>query len=112
MHRSNPICTRIECVDNSRDYVDISDFWIIAEFVINCLFTVEILLRFYIAESCKAYVTDKINVIDWVAIVPFYIDVCRALARGKRIDFSILSSSAKPIFFVAVRSFKVSAVLL
>jgi hypothetical protein len=104
MHKANAICERVECTDNSKEYEDISNVWIVSEVIINSIFTVEIMLRLFVSDSFYAYILDKVNIIDWIAILPFYIDIIRALSEGKGLDFSILSSSPRPIFFVAVRS--------
>lgn len=87
-------------------YSDVTNFWIFGEFIVNSIFTIEIMLRMAVSESITLYLYDAVNLVDWIAILPFYIDLVRWGGQGT-IDFSILASSPRPLFFVAVRSFKV-----
>ncbi|RYY80672.1 hypothetical protein EON63_16675 [archaeon] len=91
-------------------YTDVKNFWIWGEFIVNSIFTIEIILRMSVSESIYLYLYDVVNLVDWIAILPFYIDLVRWGGEG-RLDFSILASSPRPLFFVAVRSFKVRKVV-
>jgi len=111
MHQINGVCNRIECNSSvgSDDY-NANRYWIILEFVINSIFTVELLLRVFVTNSLIAYIRDAMNVFDVLAVFPFYAEVFSSLLGGKGfqgLDFSILASSPGPIFLVTMRSFKV-----
>jgi hypothetical protein len=109
MHRINPVCTRIECTDNSSTYYDGNPMWIAVEFMINLLFSIELILRIAVAESMFAYWQDKMNLFDIFAVLPFYTTLLQSLQTGgfSQISFSILSSSPDPIVFTMLRSLKV-----
>jgi len=111
MHQINGVCDRIECnaLLGSADYMA-NRYWTILEFVINSIFTVELLLRIFVTNSLIAYLRDVMNVFDLLAVFPFYAEVFSSLLGGKGfqgLDFSILASSPGPIFLVTMRSFKV-----
>jgi hypothetical protein len=110
MHRVNPICTRMECMDNSDNYYNGDALWIAVEFLTSIIFSIELILRIIVAESLYSYWQDKMNLFDIFAIIPFYTEVFGTL-RGQKIDFSIISSSPEPIFFVTMRSLKVFRLL-
>jgi hypothetical protein len=110
MHHLSPICTRIECIDNSDSYTDVRVLWIVAEFLTNIIFTIEWVLRIYVAESVWTYLYDLMNFFDVLSIVPFYVELFRTLLYSsfENLNFSILASSPVPIFFVTLRSLKVT----
>ena len=109
MHLLSPICTRIECIDNSNSYTDTRVLWLLAEFVTNITFTIELILRIFVAESLMHYARDKMNFLDVLSIIPFYVELFRTLLfQGfDKLSFSILASSPAPIFFVTMRAMKV-----
>lgn len=110
MHRSNPVCSRIECIDNSESFFDAHDWWIAVEFIINGIFTVELILRLIVAESVLVYWKDKMNLFDFLSIFPFYSELFSAVVSNRgfsSIDFSILASSPESMFLVYVRALKV-----
>jgi hypothetical protein len=109
MHEISAICGRIECTDNSDVYYDGNAVWIVLEFCINIIFTIEFILRVLVADSLFSYMKDKLNFFDILSIVPFYTELIGCLTESNGIaslNFSILSSSPEPIFLVAMRSFK------
>eukprot|EP01032_Pedospumella_encystans_P017450 gene17450-19885_t len=109
MHLLSPICTRIECIDNSNSYTDTRVLWLLAEFVTNITFTIELILRIFVAESLMHYARDKMNFLDVMSIIPFYVELFRTLLfQGfDKLSFSILASSPAPIFFVTMRAMKI-----
>lgn len=108
MHRINPVCSRLECIDNSETYFDGRPLWTATEFLTNIIFTVELVLRVVVADSFRTYYQDKMNVFDVLAVFPFYTELVSTAGAGfGALDFSILSSSPEPIFFVTMRSLKV-----
>jgi hypothetical protein len=110
MNHISPICTRIECMDNSDQYSDVKLFWVFIEFVINMTFTVELSLRILVSEGLMSFFYDYLNVFDVLSVVPFYVELVKTLAfKGfDSLDFGILASSPEPLFFVTMRSLKVS----
>lgn len=114
MHRISPVCRRIECIDNTEQYLNVKELWRVSEFVISLIFSVEILLRIVVSENWRGYIFDLSNLFDIVSVVPFYVDVLN-LAAGSSIaslDFSILASSPEPIILVVIRSLKVGEMIL
>lgn len=109
MHLINPICTRIECMDNSNEYTDVQFFWVLVEFIINITFTVELLLRIAVTDSIVKFVYDYLNIFDVLSVAPFYVELFKTLLYSSfdSLNFSILASSPDPIFFVTMRSLKV-----
>ena len=114
MMKINPICSRIECKDNTKQYRNVNLLWIVTEFVINIIFTAELALRVIVADSVKGFVQDWMNIFDLLSIVPFYVDLLNAVASTgfSNLDFSILASSPGPIVLVTMRSLKVSALYI
>jgi hypothetical protein len=106
-HRMYPVCPRIECTNNEGIKYNVNKYWIILEFVVNGIFSLELLLRVAVTESFTTYCKDKMNFSDIVAIAPFYVELIRTYSSGKRLDFSILASSPLPIVYVVIRAFKV-----
>jgi hypothetical protein len=86
--------------------------WIAAEFFINLIFSIELILRVAVAESVLMFLKDIMNVLDILAILPFYIGLFNTVSNGpfSSLDFSILASSPEPIFIVTMRSLKVCSV--
>lgn len=111
MHHINPICTRIECQDNSNEYTDVQFWWVLIEFIINITFTVELTTRLLVCESLYKFIYDYLNVFDVLSVVPFYVELFKTLLYTgfDTLNFSILASSPDPIFFVTMRSLKVRA---
>jgi hypothetical protein len=110
MNHISPICTRIECLDNSDQFSDAQFLWVLIEFVINITFTVELALRILVSESVLIFFYDYLNVFDVLSVVPFYVELVKTLAsKGfDSLNFGILASSPEPLFFVTMRSLKVS----
>ncbi len=106
MHKIHAVCLRIECisVEGARDG---NVLWIPVEIFMNFCFTVELLLRIFVAESLLAFVKDFLNVFDILSVVPFYIDIFQTAIYSTPLDFAILSSSPEPVLLVAMKSFKV-----
>ena len=46
------------------------------------VFTLELLVRFFISPDKKAFVKDFMNIIDFLAILPYYLDLAIALVVG------------------------------
>ena len=54
---------------------DARKFLWISEIVVTALFTLEYILRFYLAEQKRDYSFSFYGIIDFVAILPFYLDL-------------------------------------
>jgi hypothetical protein len=110
MHHINPICTRIECQDNSSQYTDVRFVWVVVEFLLNVVFTVEMTLRLLVCESVVKFMSAYLNVFDILSLVPFYLVLVNTLlfTSFKSLNFAILASSPDPIFLVTMRALKVS----
>lgn len=108
IHRITPICNRLECTD-SENVVDGNSFWLPAEVFTNSVFTVEVFLRIAVSSSFVGYLRDKINILDLLSILPFYVEIFdAAIGKGlSNLDFAILSSSPQRLVLVALRSFKI-----
>lgn len=113
MHHMNPICTRIECTDNSNEYTDVQFFWVAVEFIMNITFTIELTLRVLVAESISTFFYDTLNVFDVLSVFPFYVVLFKTLLVSgfDSLNFAISASSPDPIFFVTMRSLKVHTAL-
>jgi hypothetical protein len=81
--------------------------WIPVEIFVSFCFTLEIILRIFVADSLYHFFWDFLNIFDMLSVVPFYIDLIQALFNSSPLDFSILSSSPEPVLLVAMKSFKV-----
>ena len=79
MNIINPICTRIECTDNSAEYTDVKFFWVVVEFIINITFTVELTLRLLVCDSLYYFIADYLNIFDVLSVVPFYVELIKTL---------------------------------
>lgn len=108
MQRISPVCSRIECTDNSVGYYNARPLWIVTEFMMNTIFLVELVLRIAVTQSLTAYLTDVMNYFDILAILPFFLSII-ILNEGSinSIDFSILASSPYNFYIVLSRSFLV-----
>eukprot|EP01038_Epipyxis_sp_PR26KG_P010778 gene10778-14473_t len=106
MHRINPICTRIEC-QTSKNILNGNDFWIPGEIFINMIFTIELILRAIVSRSLLSFLSDKMILLDIIAVVPFYIELFLRIGSIDELNFAILASSPEPIFNVIMRSLKV-----
>jgi hypothetical protein len=106
-HMIYSICSRIECTKRLgvKSAQDGNVFWIPLEIVINLVFTVELALRIFVAESIRDFFIDILNIFDAISIIPFYTEVISGI--GGNIDFSVLASSPEPLIFVAMKSLKV-----
>ena len=69
-----------------KDPASMQNFAIIEEFCIYC-FTVEFLLRFFSTPSYSEYVRDLLNAIDFIAILPFYIELA---LKGQDVPLGVL----------------------
>lgn len=59
-----------------------TDFWYISEAVCISIFTVEAVLRLVSCPSKRAYLSSPMNLIDLVAILPFYLEIIVKAAAG------------------------------
>lgn len=107
-HRIYAPCKRVECSSTLGLHPGQNDgnvLWIPLEIVINIVFSIEILLRIFVAESFKDFFFDFLNLFDMFSILPFFAEVSSGGARG--IDFAVLASSPEPLILVAMKSLKV-----
>lgn len=109
MHQINGVCSRIECDGSIGNNVNSNRYWIVFEFIINSIFTFEMLLRMSVTNSIIIYFRDLMNITDFLAVFPFYAEIFNALLGDgfSTLNFAILASSPGPIFLVTMRSFKV-----
>ena len=106
-HRIFDVCSRVECSDNlGTKGGDGNSFWIPLEIVMNAVFSIEILLRIFVAESIKDFLMDFLNLFDIISIIPFFAELSSANKAGG-IDFAVLASSPEPLILVAMKSLKV-----
>lgn len=109
IHQMTPICNRLEC-QVSEFLGDGSLFWIPSEIFINTIFTIELILRIFVSSSFAGFFSEKINIMDVMSILPFYVEVFDAISTNGgfyHLDFSILSSSPLKGYLVFLRPFKV-----
>jgi len=109
MHRINAICSRVECRLVGDAILEGNWYWVRGEFIINIIFTIELLFRLSVTSSIRAYLADKMNYFDILSIFPFYMEVTIASLDGEfnNIDFSIISSSPESLYLVVLRSLKI-----
>ena len=105
------VCSRVECsgVPGTASF-DTQSMWYYVEFAVSVLFTVEVLLRAWVAPSPEAFLGNALSWIDALSIVPFYAEVGFA-AGSPLIDFAVLSSAPLPPYIVAFKSLKVRPTL-
>ena len=112
VHTVSPICKRIECTLFEQHSSFGEKFWIPAEFVMNCIFTIEFFLRIYVSSSVLGFFKDTMNLFDFLSIAPFFAEVSNTAYNNegsiRNINFAILSSTPSPLVLVVMRSFKVS----
>ena len=108
--RTQAICTRLECLDRPPEYKG-NNVWIPVEFVVNGLFTLELIMRLYGTVGSGIYFFRKVmNWFDIAALVPFYIEgLVPLISDGTldNVDFGILASAPLPIAVITARSLKV-----
>lgn len=109
MHRINAICNRVECTDGVGGNGDANKYWIVIEFLISGIFTVELLVRVLVSNSLSSYFRDAMNLADFLSVFPFYAELFNALLGDGigSLNFTILASSPGSIFLITMRSFKV-----
>ena len=109
--RIMPVCQRVECSEEVSLVRDANLFWLIGEFTVNIIFSIEFILRLLgSVGSARYFFMDYLNWFDISALLPFYIEVIGGLTAGKtlyQLDFTIISSAPLPIILIAARSFKV-----
>jgi hypothetical protein len=113
VQRRYAICTRIECVNNEVSF-DAHVWWIVGEYITNIIFTIEVMLRMICIGSVELYFLDKLNIIDFLSILPFYALIIRASEEGidpSNIDFSILPSTPIPVILTILKSIKILRVI-
>ena len=110
MHQRMAVCSRIECDSSIGSNTNSNRYWIIFEFIINTIFTIEILLRISVTNSFVIFFRDLMNITDLLAVFPFYAEIFNAVLGDGflTLNFSILASSPGPIFLVTMRSLKVA----
>lgn len=105
-HKFNDVCQRIEC-RNSHQLVDGKNLWLRAELTFTIFFIVEVFARLIASETLYAYLSDPMNWIDVMPIIPFFADLALADGDVSKLDFSIIASAPGPIILVLLRSLKV-----
>ena len=105
MHKIHDVCLRIECTQVDGE-VNGNFIWIPVETFVSFCFTLEIILRIFVADSLYHFLCDFLNIFDVLSVVPFYIDMIQYMGSHP-LDFRILSSSPEPVLLVAMKSFKV-----
>lgn len=107
MQKMSAICSRLQCTVHTGDIFDTSSYWYYTEFIISVYFSIELLLRMWVASSLRDYCRNFINWFDILAVVPFFAEI--AYAGGTPlIDFAVSSSAHLPVFLMIAKSFKVS----
>lgn len=108
-HQIQNVCNRLECRYTDENIVNGHLVWMPVESVINCFFTLEIVLRIFVSETLSGFFFDILNIFDILSVIPFYTDAVAALSSpGKfSINFSILASSPQSVLLVSMKSFKV-----
>ncbi|GLD94019.1 hypothetical protein PINS_up002630 [Pythium insidiosum] len=68
------ICNRPQCVQ-SEPLINMEFNWIYIEWFFGIIFSVELLLRFYVSRARRRFLNDLYNVFDVLAVLPFIFDV-------------------------------------
>ena len=78
------------CIQSLPEYVDNEEnFFLITEAIIVGIFSIEYLLRLVTCPMSRlSFMTQPLNVIDLLSIIPFYIEV--ALARRRMLSFTLI----------------------
>lgn len=101
------ICKRIECVENV-GITNINLMWFLSECALTAIFTFECLARFFVSETNSEYFLSYQNLLDFISICPFYVELLvSAFTNNKLVlSYSILASYIDSTV-IGLRSIKV-----
>lgn len=118
MQRISPVCHRLECINPNDELSHAVKYqeaqqtssaflpWLVSEIIVNAVFTIEVILRFLVAQSFVGFITTAINIVDVLSIVPFYAEIIGAALScyGMQcLNFAILPSSPENVVVVVLR---------
>ncbi|GMF42455.1 unnamed protein product [Phytophthora fragariaefolia] len=103
------VCYRQQCRASVNMIFDMGPYWIYFEWLFGIIFTIELALRFYIAQDRTQFWKNFYVFFDVVAIVPFLVEVSQMLFADIRPDYAIVSTS--PSFLSVIRVLKIMRIL-
>ncbi|KAL7688014.1 putative Ion transport domain, voltage-dependent channel domain superfamily [Plasmopara halstedii] len=105
----NSVCYRPQCRATYRMIFDMGPYWIFFEWWLGVVFTLELVLRFYVSPNWKQFWRNVYVIFDVVAIIPFISEVFELIVTRIQPDFAIVA--AGPSFSSTIRMLKILRIL-
>ncbi|KAJ0410503.1 hypothetical protein ATCC90586_008310 [Pythium insidiosum] len=102
------ICYRPQCVQTD-PLINMEPNWIYIEWFFGIVFSVELVLRFYVSRRRRHFLNDLYNVFDVLAVLPFIFDFVEYVFKGVAPAYAIVAN--QPSFFSVVRVLKTMRIL-
>ncbi|KAG1711891.1 hypothetical protein DVH05_009130 [Phytophthora capsici] len=103
------VCYRQQCRESFNMIFDMGPYWIFFEWFFGMVFTVELALRFYIAQDRKHFWRNIYVIFDMVAILPFFVEFFELFFGHIQPDYAIVATS--PSFLSVIRVLKIMRIL-
>lgn len=106
---ANLVCDCPQCRASYHMVYDMSPYWIYLEWWLGVVFSLELVLRFYISQNPKQFWKNIYVIFDIVAIIPFIGEVFELLFAHVWPDYANVAT--RPSFFSIIRVFRITRIL-